>query len=532
MKTKTKRFLLRLPLYFARIITVLLILNSINAGVFSQPNNPTEIVTISVLEKFSILDTLTATASDAAAERIRDLIFNSLVKKDEKFDDVGDLAREIKTSADGKTITFVLRDNVKFHNGKILTAADVKYTFDEFFKSNGYKSSAFFETVGSRKVALITSIEIPNSNTVKFILSRAKLRNRFLSDLAAIPIIPEQSVAQQSSHPVGSGAFIFVSFNQELNILELRANPDYFDGAPLIQNVRVKTVTDAAALQVELESGAVDIAPLSDRLSPDILKSFEQNPKLKVERFSGANIDYLGFNTESAVLKKVKIRQAIAYGIDRQRIINEALLGQAKIAHSVLPAESWAYFEATKYGYNPELARQLVRESGYKNERILFKISAGNRAVIQYAQVIQNSLRAIGLNVEIEVLEPNTLRTQLALGQFQMNTGRWIGGNQDPIFLNDLFATGSIPGGRVSCCNRSRYTNARFDKIIEEALNTADREKAKVLYAEAQKIVGDDLPLLPLWYPANPVVSSKRIGNIKINPGGDWSFVKNLRIIN
>jgi len=532
MKTKNGTSFIRLPLYYVKIITIFLILISANADAFSQPDNRAETVTISVSEKFSTLDTLTATASDAAAERIRVLIFNSLVKKDGKFDYVGDLAQEIKTSEGGKTIIFLLRDNVKFHDGKILTAADVKYTFDELFKSTSYQSSAFFETVGGNKVAHIISIEIPNTKTVNFVLSRASLKNQFLSNLVSIPIIPEGSIARQSTKPIGTGPFKFLGFNEEQNIVEFQANPDYFEGAPTVQHLRVKSVTDAASLQAELQSGTVDVAPITYNLPPDILKSLEQNPKLKVEKFNGANIDYLGFNTKSPVLKQVKIRQAIAYGIDRQRIIDELLLGRARIAHSILPAGSWAYFEGAKYNFNPERAKQLVRESGYENEPIRLKISAGNAAVIQYAQVVQSSLRAIGLNVEIEVLEANVLRKQLTFGEFQMNAGRWIGGNQDPIFLKDLFWSGAIPGEKLTCCNRSRYTNLGFDKIIEQASNAADRERAKSLYAEAQKIVSNDLPLLPLWYPAYTVVSNKRIGNIKINQSGDWSFIKDLKVVN
>ncbi len=531
MKTKNGTSFIRLPLYYVKIITIFLLISA-NADVFSQPDNRAETVTISVSENFSTLDTLTATASDAAAERIRVLIFNSLVKKDEKFDYVGDLAQEIKFSKDRKTIVFVLRDNVKFHNGKVLTAADVKYTFDELFKSNSYKSSAFFETVGGNRVAHVASIETPSTKTINFVLSRASLKNQFLSNLASIPIIPEGSIARQNTKPTGTGPFKFVRFDEEQNIIEFQANSDYFEGAPTVKNIRVKTVTDAASLEAELQSGAIDVAPITYNLAPDVLKSLERNTKLRVEQYDGANIDYLGFNTKSSVLKKVKIRQAIAYGIDRQRIINELLLGRAKIAHSVLPVESWAYFEGTKYNFNPERAKQFIRESGYKNEPIKLKISAGNAAVIQYAQIVQSSLRAVGLNVEIEVLEANVLRKQLTFGEFQMNTGRWIGGNQDPIFLKDLFWSGAIPGEKLACCNRSRYTNLGFDKIIEQASNAADRERAKILYAEAQKIVSVDLPLLPLWYPAYTVVFNKRIGNIKINQSGDWSFVKDLKVIN
>ncbi|MEO8572913.1 MAG: ABC transporter substrate-binding protein, partial [Pyrinomonadaceae bacterium] len=107
----------------------------------------TEFVTIALSEKFTTLDTLTSTASDSAADRVRNLIFNTLVRKNESFDYVGELAKDITVSPDGLTVTFKLRDNVKFHNGKVFTSADVKYTFDELFKSNSFKSKAFFDTV-------------------------------------------------------------------------------------------------------------------------------------------------------------------------------------------------------------------------------------------------------------------------------------------------------------------------------------------------------------------------------------------------
>ena len=499
---------------------------------FACRTRSNEFVTIALPEKFSTLDTLTTTASDAAAERVRSLMFNALVRKNEKFEYVGELAKEIKPSEDGKVITFILRDGVKFHNGKEFTSADVKYTFDELFKSNGFKSGAFFDTVDEKKVKHIVSLETPDAKTVVVTLNRASLQNQLLSNFVAIPIIPEGTVAQQSTSPVGSGPFKFVSFDQSQNIVELAAHSDYWEGAPKVAKLRLKTVTDANSLQAELQSGGADMAPLPNNLSPDTLNSLGKNPNLKVEQFKGSNIDYLGFNTQSAPLDKVKLRQAIGYAIDREKIIKELLFGQAVIAHSILPEESWAYNAGTKYSFDQVRAKQLIQESGYKNEPIKFKFSAGNNAVSQYAQVIQNALKEVGINVEIEPLEGNVVRQQLALGQFQMNTGRWIGGNQDPIFLKDLFSTGAIPGDKVKCCNRSRYSNPEFDKLVEQAVNAPNRETAKELYFKAQEIVSNDLPLFPLWYPANIVVANKRIGNIKVGASGDWSFIKDITVGN
>lgn len=497
---------------------------------FSCRTRTNEFVTVALPDKFSTFDTLTSTGSDAAAERVRNLMFNSLVKKNEKFEYVGELAKEIKLSEDGKVITFVLQDNVKFHNGKDFTSADVKYTFDELFKSNGFKAGAFADTVDEKRIPHIVSIAAPDAKTVVFTLSRASLQNQLLSNLVAIPIIAEGTVEQQKSQPVGTGAFKFVNFDNAQNIVELAANPDYYEGAPKIQKLRIKTIIDANSLQAELQSGGVDIAPLPSNLSPDTLKSLGGNPNLKVEKFSGSNIQYLQFNTQSEPLNNVKLRQAIAYGIDREKIISELLFGQATIAHSILPVESWAYNAGTKYSFDAAKAKQLLQESGYKGEPIKFKFAASNLAFNQYSQVIQNALKEIGVNVEIETLDPNVLRQQISLGQFQMNTGIWVGGNQDPIFLNDLFTTKKIPSEKpkVSCCNRSRYSNPEVDRLIEQAFNSTNRAEAKDLYFKAQDIISTDVPMLPLWYPANMVVANKRIGNIKISPSGDWNFIKNI----
>jgi peptide/nickel transport system substrate-binding protein len=515
------------------------------ASALSCRKNSSEFVTVALPENFTTFDTLTTTSSDSAAERVRNLIFNTLVRKSESFDYIGELAKEIRTSEDGKTITFILQDNVKFHNGKDLTSADVKYTFDEMFRANGYKSGAFFDTevapsggtsnansvaLGdkNRRIPHITSFETPDPKTVVITVARPALRNQLLSNLVAIPIIAEGTVNQQKDQPVGTGPFKFVRFDPSQNIVEFESNPNYWEGVPKISKLRLKTVQDANSLQAELQTGGVDIAPLPSNLPPDAIRSLGNSSTLKVEQSNGSNLQYLVFNTQSAPLNNVKVRQAIAYAVDRDKIINELLFGQARIAHSILPPESWAYAPGTEYHYDPSKAKQLLSESGYKGEPIKFNYGSTNAAVNQYSQVIQSSLNDIGLTVQIETMDVNVLRKQLATGQFQMYTGIWIGGNQDPIFLRDLFASSKIPGENVNCCNRSRYSNSELDKTLESAINSTSRDDAKQLYAEAQEMVSSDVPLFPLWYPANIVIANRRIGNIKVGPSGDWGFLKDI----
>jgi len=503
------------------------------------------VVTVALPETFSTFNTLTSEKSDAAAERVKNLLFNTLVRKDATFSYTGELARDIVTSPDGLTVTFLLRDGVKFHDGRELTAADVKYTFDELFKSKGFKSFAFYDPasatsdgkplakapVGAGKPH-IESLTTPDAKTVVFKLSRASLKNQLLANLVAVPIVADGTVAQLASAPMGTGPFKFVSIDPSQSVVELAAHSDYWEGAPKLERIRLKTVTDANSLQAELATGAVDIAPNPNNISPDTVKAFSASPNLKVEQSDGSNIQYLVFNTQAAPLENVKVRQAIAYAIDRERIVRDLLFDQAKIADSILPVASWAYSSGTVYRFDPAKAKQLLQEAGYKNEKILFKYGSGNLAVNQYAQVIQSSLTDVGLNIQIETLERQVALGQVAQGQYGLFTGVFVGGNQDPIYFRDLFSSTKIPTAQIAGFNRSRYANSEIDKLVEEAANITDQARAKEIYSSIWSTVSSEMPLLPLWYPANIVVANKRIGNIKISPSGDWSFIKDITVSN
>ena len=118
------------------------------------------------------------------------------------------------------------------------------------------------------------------------------------------------------------------------------------------------------------------------------------------------------------------------------------------------------------------------------------------------------------------------MREQLVNGQYGLTIGRWVGGNQDPIFLRDLFTF--LMGKGNYRFNRSRYSNPEVDKLLGEAVNTADRARAAALYRQAQEIISRDVPTLPLWYPNNIAIAQNTVGNINVDPSADWRFMKNV----
>jgi peptide/nickel transport system substrate-binding protein len=494
---------------------------------------------IALGDNIRTIDPIGSPSVDAASERVRTLIFNSLVRKNEKFDYVGELASDITRSDDGLTFTFKLHDGVKFHDGRPLTSADVKYTLELVFASSFAKSASFYEGSGAEKHSYIKSVETPDAQTV--VVTLIKPWVGLLSNLVPVAIIPKDSYDSQKVHPVGSGPFKFIHYDDAQQVCDVEAFPDYWEGAPHIQMLRVRVISDMNALQAELRSGRVDIAPMPTSLSPDAIKLLQQDAKLQVLQFPGSNLVLLTINTSSAPLDNVKVRQAIAYAIDRASMIQNLLLGLGQLAHSILPEDSWAYTPGHTYSYDPATAKRLLDEAGFRDpdgdgprmrfdKPVIYMLSGSSIAGRQYAGVIQNQLKEVGIPVEIQTPEQNTLFDELRRGNFQIAYTQWVGGNQDPIFYKDLFASSEIPTPQRTSRNRSRYKNKELDALLDEAVNTFDRQRAFELYKKIQDIVSLEVPVFPLWYQSNIVIAKKDVGNIHVNASGDWGFVRNLTV--
>jgi ABC-type transport system substrate-binding protein len=519
------------------VISILLIVATVVSNGCRRVRSNTFVIALG--DNIRTIDPIGSPSVDAASERVRTLMFNSLVRKNEKFDYVGELASNIQRSDDGLTYIFTLQDGVKFHDGRTLTAADAKYTLDTVLVNNFAKSASFFEGSGADRKSYVNSVEAPDPKTLIVRLNKPWVG--LLTNLVPVSIIPKDSYSTQKDHPLGTGPFKFLRYDSSQQVLDLEANGDYWQGPPNLQALRVRVISDTNALQAEIRSGRVDIAPLPTSLSPDAIKLLGQDPNLQVIQFSGSNVNLLTFNTTQPPLDDVRVRQAIAYSVDRESMIRDLLLGQGKIAHSILPEESWAYTPGQKYSYDTTMAKKLLDEAGFKDpdgdgpqmrfsKPLVYKVSASSVSARQYAGVIQNYLRQVGIPASIETAELNTLFDQLRYGQFQITYGQWVGGNQDPIFYKDLFVTSEIPTQTRAARNRSRYSNRELDGLMEQAVNTWDREKATSLYSRIQDIISRDVPVFPLWYQANMVIAKKNIGNIQVNASGDWGFVRSVTV--
>jgi peptide/nickel transport system substrate-binding protein len=471
--------------------------------------------------------------TNAVTARIQQLLFNTLVGKDDRFEIVPELAERWEVAKDGMTYTFHLRRGVRFHDGRELRAQDVAYTFQTLLAPD-------FDSPKRAALAKLERVEAVATDTVVF-RCREPYRG-LLVDLIAIGIIPEGTGTSVATHPVGSGPFRFESYreNQEIRLARFA---DAFQGAPRIERLIIKIIRDPTTLALELQGGTVHFA-LNVQLSPDFIADQAERGPLKVIIREGAALEYLGVNTTDPVLKDRRVRQALALALDRPAIIQNLLRNQATIASSVLPPTHWAYNrDVIRYDYDPARARRLLDEAGFhdpdgEGPRPRFRLTLKTSSAEQprkIATVIQENLRQVGIDVQLQSFEFQTLLSDINNGNFQLFFLRQIGANQFTDIFKAAFGSRSIPGDptlreseRTGFLNRARYRNPSLDRLIAEAEARTDRSEQMKLYARIQEILAEDLPWIYLWYPANVAVMNPSVDNVRIPVSGDFTFLKDV----
>jgi peptide/nickel transport system substrate-binding protein len=454
---------------------------------------------------------------DGQSERIDNLIFDDLLERDEHLNVKPGLA-ERWDIPDPLTYVFHLHTGVKFHNGAPLTARDVKWTFDSLLsgKIRSTKSGAY---------KLVDHIEAPDDATVVFHLKQPFATLLWNLSDGAIGIVPSGSLSEMSDHPVGSGPFRFVSAEPDKEVV-LERNEAYWGEKARLQRVRFAVVPDMTTRALELRKGSADIAINS--LTPDMVVTLQKEPRLAVLRGPGTVLQYMGFNYRDPILKDVRVRQALAYAIDRRPMLEYLWGGFAQPAASILPPQSWAYSaDVPTYNYDPERARRLLDSAGYPpiggvRFHLTMKTSTDENTRLMVA-VLQQQLRQVQIQMDVRTYEFGTFFADVSRGAFQFYSLRWIGGNEDPdIFEYAFHSSKFTPNG----ANRSFYSNPQVDALIDQARTELDQTKRKQLYAQLQRILAEDLPSINLWYLDNVLVRSQRVANLSLNPPGNYDFLR------
>ena len=461
--------------------------------------------------------------TDAQSEHLDALIFDSLVARDAQMNVVPDLATSWETP-DPLTYVFHLRRGVKFHDGRALTSADVKFTFD----------SVLSGAVASPKrgtFPMVESVEAPDEYTVVF-----HLREPFSSFLwnltrPGIGIVPAGSGKEEARSPVGTGPFRVVSVAQDEEIV-LEGNPDYFGGAPKIERVRFRIVPEAIVRALELRKGSADIGGVNS-LTPDMVLALTKTPELIAEEQPGTQFAYIALNFDDPILAHREVRQALSYATDRATLIRYLLRGQARPASSLLPPNHWAYEPSVRrYDYDPAQAEKLLDAAGYARGadgvRIHLTLKTSTEESTRLlGQALVDQWSKVGVALQVRPLENATFQSDIGRGSFQLYTLRWIGANNDPDIFRYVFSSKRMPPDGA---NRGHYRNPALDALIDQQRVEVDTEKRKAILSQIQKIVAEDEPYIDLWYVDNVCVHRDRVTGIAIQPDGGYDFLDSAEL--
>jgi peptide/nickel transport system substrate-binding protein len=458
---------------------------------------------------------------DAQSERIDNLIFDDLLSRGDDLNVAPGLAERWEIP-DPLTYVFHLHQGVNFHDGRRLTSRDVKWTFDSLLQGK----------IRSTKAAVyrfVDHIDAPDDATVIFHMKEPDATLLWNLSDGAMGIVPDGSGDEMSRHPIGSGPFRFVSAELDREVVVER-NQGYAGEPAKLARVRFAVVPDATTQALELRKGSGDVAINS--LTPDNVFTLARDPNLLVEHAAGTRLAYMGFNLRDPILKDARVRQAIAYALDRGPMIEYLWRGQAQPARSVLPPQSWAYYGGVPaYDHDPSRANQLLDAAGYPavngvRFHLTMKTSTDENTRLMVA-VMQQQLRDAGIALDIRSFEFATFFSDVQHGAFQMYSLRWIGGNEDPDIFEYAFHSAKFPPNGA---NRGYYSNPRVDALIDRARREIDPKVRKPLYTEVQRILADDLPYIDLWYFDNVLVHTRRVRNLKLNSAGNYDFLRTAEL--
>jgi peptide/nickel transport system substrate-binding protein len=476
--------------------------------------------------------------TDAQSERVGGQIFDALVKKDQHYELQPWLAASWE-QPDALTWVFHLRDGVRFHDGRPLEAADVAYTIESLIDG----AVGNLVTAKSGNFAAVDRAETRDRLTVVVKMKRPDAGLLFNMSDGLFGVVPRGSGKDFGLHPVGSGPFKFVSAVQDKEVIVER-NHDYWAdgvdalppvaaGAQRIERIRFTVVPDTITSALELKKGSADLA--SNVVTLDMVHTLEGEPNLKVESGGGSPVVYVTFNVTDRLLKDKRVRQAVACAIDRQAIVDAIWRGQARLANTLLPTGHWAAatdVELAQYPHDVMRAQRLLEGAGFPagkdgvRLRLTMKTSTDETTRLM-AAVLQQQLRAAGIALEIRSAEFGTFYADVTKGAFQIYALRWIGSNEDPDIFHYAYGSDRMP---PKGANRGRYSNLRMDALLAEASASPDRAVRKKDYVEVQQILAEDLPGIPLWYPNNELVHTRRVVNVRPRASGTFDFLREAEV--
>ena len=475
--------------------------------------------------------------TDGESLKIAQQVFDTLLSYEPGSTKVQpSLAESWEVTEDGLTYTFKLRQGVKFHDGTDFNAEAVVFNFERWgnpgseYKFEGDSFDYYDSMFGSEESRVIKEVTAVDEHTVQFTLNQPQapfLQNIAMSSFGiASPTAVKEKTTNFKSEPVGTGPFVFKEWKRNDSIT-LEKNPDYWqEGLPKLNKVIVRSIPDNTARFNALQNGEIDIM---EDLNADDLTVLESNANLqKIERPS-FNVGYVGFNTKKKPFDDKKVRQALNHAVNKQAIVDAFFGGSAQVAKNPLPPTLWGYNdEIQDYAYDPEKAKALLAEAGHPDgiaETLTFYAMPVSRPYMpdgrKVAEAIQADLEKIGVTVSIQSPEWATYLDDLKVGEKDdLYMLGWTGDNGDPDnFIYTLLDKDTIPGN-----NRSFYVNEELHTILVEAQKEVDQDKRAELYKQAQVIIKEDAPWIPLVHTTPLMAASSNLKGYTPSPTGSEPY--------
>jgi peptide/nickel transport system substrate-binding protein/oligopeptide transport system substrate-binding protein len=450
-----------------------------------------------------------AQASDTTSSAIIRQVFDGLVELNEQMEVVPAIAKTWRISADQRVYTFTLRRGVRFHNGREVTAADVKYSLER--AARGKRPWTVEKIVGAPEVikgaaTLIRGVRVVDDRTVELTLERPFAPFLMLMAYDAVFLVPREEAERLgtgfAAQPVGTGAFRFVSWRRDDQVV-LEAYPEHFRGAPYLDRIIYRIIPDDNTRFQEYRAGNLEHVDIPTGLFRAVRADAAQSKELRVWPLLGTYA--LRFTLTQPPFKGNKtLRQAFNYAVDKEAISQVILEGSVVPARGVLPPGMPGHNpDLVGYPYDPDKARRLLAEAGYPNGEGLppitlhYNVSPLHRRI---CELVQAQLRQLGVSIQLASLDWAAYLKLIDDGGTQWHRVGWIADYPDPEnFLTVLFHTRNIgPSG-----NTSRFSHPQVDRLFDEADRLPDGPARLAKYREAEKIIVEEAPwVFVYWYTA------------------------------
>jgi len=509
------------------------------AGADAKPAYGDSLVEGTIGEASTLIPVL---ASDAASHAVAGQVYNGLVKYDKDLKIVGDLAESYTVSADGLTITFRLRNGVKWHDGAPFTSRDVLYTHKVVIDPKT-------PTAYAEDFKQVKSITAPDAHTIVVTYDKpfAPALASWGMNILPAHLLEGQDITKSplARKPVGTGPYRFTEWVAGQKIV-LDANKDYFEGRPYIDRYIYRIIPDSSTMYLELKAGAIDLMTLTPVQFARQTSTPRFTARFNKYRYPSSSYLYMGYNLRHPLFSDKRVRQAMTAAINKEELIHGVLFGMGQKAHGPIVPGRWAYNPNVKdIPYDPQLAARLLAEAGWKEKNadgILMRngkpfqftilTNQGNQQRLLSAQIIQQRLRHVGVDVKIRIVEwAAFLKEFIDKGNFEVVMLGW-NISQDPDMYDIWHSSKTNPGE----LNFIGYKNPEVDRLLVEGRSTFDLEKRKKAYFRIQDILAEDQPYTFLYVPdALPVVSS-RIRGVEPAPAGighnqiKWYVPKNEQV--